>query len=168
MTRRPAAPRLSAARLAAVQALYQMALSGHAVDKVAVEFLRHRIVDGEDDAATSVAPDKNLFGELLRGVDRRRAELEEILSAALSDKWPLERLEVVLRQILCAGIYEMLARKAVPARAVINEYVELAHAFYAGAEPGMVNGILDRVARQLRPGELETEVQSDGDPRPAG
>ena len=144
---------LSAARLAAVQALYQIELSGGSVDGALEQFLRYRL-DDHVGAESAVKPDSDLFTEIVRGVGRRRSELDDILSAALTDKWPLQRLEIVLRNILYAGIYELLARDSVPARAVITEYVDLAHAFYAGAEPGMVNGILDHVARRLRPGEL--------------
>jgi N utilization substance protein B len=90
----------------------------------------------------------------VRGVAERAEDIDRMLASALTESWTVERLEVVLRCILRAGAYELLARPGVPARAAINEYVELAHAFYAGAEPGMVNGLLDRLARLLRPEEF--------------
>lgn len=152
--------RHSAARLAAVQALYQIELSGGSPDEVIEQFRRYRL--GEDiEGEKAVQPNADLFTEIVRGVCRRRGELADMLSAALTDRWPLERLQIVLRSILYAGIYELLARREVPARAAINEYVDLAHAFYAGAEPGMVNGILDRLARRLRPGELNDDAGTD-------
>ena len=77
-----------------------------------------------------------------------------MLAATLTDSWSVDRLDTILRCILEAGVFELLARERAPARVVITEYVDLAHAFYAGPEPGMVNGILDRLARKLRPGEF--------------
>jgi N utilization substance protein B len=82
----------------------------------------------------------------------------------LPPEWPLDRLEVLLRAIMRAGAYELLARGGVPARVIINEYVDLAHAFFAGAEPRMVNGVLDRLARSLRPGELEATRRERSEP----
>lgn len=143
----------SAARLHAVQALYQIALSGESTDHVLEEFLRHRI-DANLDGVEAVRPKTELFTELVRGSSHRRDEIHDVIASALSQGWPLERLETILRCILEAGVYELLAG-SVPARVVITEYVDVAHAFYSGAEPGMVNGILDRLARKLRPGEFE-------------
>ncbi len=88
------------------------------------------------------------------------ARFYDDIADALVDGWPLNRLEVVLRCILEAGVYELLARPDVPVRVVIAEYVDLAHAFYAGPEPGMVNGVLDTLARRLRPDEF-----ADADPK---
>jgi N utilization substance protein B len=93
--------------------------------------------------------------EIVRGVHARLAELDDMLGAALSDDWSVARVEHVLRCILRAGAYELAARRTVPARVVINEYIELAQAFYGGAEPGMVNGVLDKLARGLRPDEFD-------------
>lgn len=143
----------SAARLVAVQALYQIALSGENVGNVLEEFLRHRLGDSLDEAE-AVKPKSTLFTEIVRGASRRRAEIDDMIGATLMEGWSVERLETVLRCILEAGVFELLARPQVPARAVITEYVDLAHAFYAGPEPGMVNGILDRLARTLRPAEF--------------
>lgn len=142
-----------AARLCAVQALYQIALSGAPMDAVLEEFLRHRIREPSDEGET-IRPRVTLFTELVRGTHRRRDEIDGMIAATLTEAWSLERLETVLRCIVEAGVYELLCRSQTPARVVINEYVDLAHAFYAGSEPGMVNGILDRLARRLRPAEF--------------
>lgn len=145
--------RRSAARLAAVQALYQTDHSGAHPDAVLEEFLRFRLGDSFD-TEHDVAPDKNLFTEIVRGVSSRRQALDEMLSAVLAETWLLGRLEFILRAILRAGVYELEARPNTPARVVITEYVDVAHAFYDGQEPGMVNGLLDRLARTLRTEEF--------------
>jgi transcription antitermination protein NusB len=155
--RKSGAPRQSAARLAAVQALYQVELSDDSADDVVLQFLENRR-EGEIDAPEgepAVPPKTELMTEIVRGVHGRLADLDDMLGAALSDDWSVARVEHVLRCILRAGAYELLARGNVPARVVINEYVELAQAFYGGAEPGMVNGVLDKLARNLRPDEFD-------------
>jgi N utilization substance protein B len=153
--RRPGSRR-SAARLAAVQALYQVELTGAegpaAGPSVVREFAKHPIgreVDGQD----LIAADPELFADIVNGVLQRRDELDAAISGALTPDWPLERLEIILRAILRAGCYELIGRIDVPAPVIINEYVEVAHAFFAGKEPAMVNGVLDRVAQRLRPAE---------------
>lgn len=158
--RKPAGgARRSAARLAAVQALYQIDHSRAAPSIVLEEFLRHRL--GESfDTEKDVAPDKTLFTQLVRGVTAHGTELDELIVAALSSKWTLDRLEIILRAIMRAGVYELQAREKTPARVIITEYVDVAHAFYDGQEPGMVNGMLDRIARLLRPAEFGA---SEGD-----
>jgi N utilization substance protein B len=146
--------RRSAARLAAVQALYQIDLSGALPEAVIAEFRVHRFgreLDGENYGETDTA----LFAEIVKGVVARQAELDQALSGALTPDWPLERLETVLRAILRAGAFELLALGDIPARVVISEYLDIAHAFFAGKEPGLVNGVLDHIAHRLRPGDLE-------------
>ncbi len=147
------AANLSAARLASVQALYQIDLGGGSMEDALLDFLGERGDETVDapDGETAIRPDKGLFAEIVRGVWARREELADMIGAALVDGWPLNRLEIVLRCILEAGVYELLARPDVPVRVVITEYVDLAHAFYAGSEPGMVNGVLDTLARRVRP-----------------
>ena len=145
--------RRSVARLAAVQALYQIDLSGAEPETVIGEFLRHRL-GREIDGARYGKADPELFGDIVRGTVGRQAELDRAISAALTPEWPLERLETVLRAILRAGAYELLARGDVPAPVAISEYLDIAHAFFAGKEPGLVNGVLDRLAHVLRPGEV--------------
>ena len=145
--------RRSAARLAAVQALYQIDHSSASSDSVLEEFLRFRLGDSFD-TDNDVAPHKNLFSEIVRGVSARGSDIDDIVSAALSNKWTFDRLELILRAILRGGVYELEARRDTPARVIITEYVDVAHAFYEGQEPGMVNGMLDRIARTVRPDEF--------------
>lgn len=148
------AARLSAARLAAVQALYQMELTGAAIEDVLAQFLRYHRDGVLDRDETPVRPKSALFAEILRGTTVRRGEIEDILRAALNPSWPLERIEVLLACILRAGAFELLGRPATPARVAVSEYVDLADAFFAAAEKGMTNAVLDRVARRLRSGEF--------------
>jgi transcription antitermination protein NusB len=151
--------RRSAARLAAVQALYQLAISEGDAEQVIAEFTRHRlgeVVDGID----LVKPDRVLFAELVRGVARNRRDLDDMIAAVLVEDWTIERLETLLACILRAGVHELADRGDVPARVVISEYVDLADAFYGDKETGLVNGVLDRLARELRPAELA--VPDDG------
>jgi N utilization substance protein B len=141
--------RRGAARLAAVQALYQIELAQAPIEAVIGEFsqdgLRHDIEsDGEADAF-----DAALFADIVRGAVKRQGELDAAISGALTPDWPIERLETVLRAILRAGAYELMARPDVPVPVVISEYLEIGHAFFAGKEPGLINGVLDKLARTL-------------------
>jgi transcription antitermination protein NusB len=146
--------RRSCARLGAVQALYQLALNpGLEPVSVVGEFVHHRLgreIDGE----VYGEADETLFGDLVRGVTRRRERLDETLSAALSEEWPLARLQTILRLILEAGAYELAHRPDIPPRVTLKEYVAIAHAFFDGKEPALANGVLNRLARALRPAEL--------------
>jgi N utilization substance protein B len=142
--------RRSAARIAAVQALYQIDLTEGEPAKVIAEFRQHRIDGGEGAKA-----DRDFFGEIVDGVSARRTEIDGLLAPLLAEGWALPRLETVLRAVLRAGAFELLARGDVPARVVIDEYVGVARAFFSDKEPGVVNGILDRLARSLRAGEFE-------------
>jgi len=158
----PRSSRRSAARLAAVQALYQAELTGAQGAEVVDEFIAHRLgreIDGVAGAQVAL----EFFAELVRGTLERRDEIDGLLTEALVAGWPLGRLDKTLRATLRAGAFELLARPDVPARVVIAEYVEVAHAFFEGAESGLVNGVLDGLGRRLRPGELE----GDGDRHPA-
>ena len=167
-----AAHRRSVARLLAVQALYQIdvnriAPSSAEVETVVGEFVKHRLgqeIEGENYGEA----DRALFADIVRGASSRQAELDGMLSAALSEEWPLHRLETILRAILRAGAYELLGRADVPPRVVISEYLDVAHAFFAGKEPGMVNGVLDRLARVLRQDEADHGLGPDrgGGPAP--
>ncbi len=146
--------RRSVARLAAVQALYQLALNP-GLDPVSVvgEFVHHRLgreIDGE----VYGEADEKLFSDLVQGVVRHRERLDETLSAALSEEWPLPRLETILRLLLEAGAYELAYRPDIPPRVTLNEYVTIAHAFFDGKEPVLANGVLNRLARALRSAEL--------------
>jgi transcription antitermination protein NusB len=146
--------RRSVSRLAAVQALYQIDLSGAPPAAVVAEFQKHRL-GREQDGENYGEADTALFADIVNGVIARQADIDSALSGALTADWPLDRLETVLRAVLRAGAYELLARTDVPARVVISEYLDIAHAFFSGKEPGLVNGVLDRVAHVLRPGDLE-------------
>lgn len=149
------AARRRAARLAVVQALYQMELGGANADQVIAEFDRHRL-GKEIEGQSFGEADRKLFGDLVRGVAGACGDLDSMLAACLSEDWKIERLEAVLRAILRAAAYELSECHEVPPRVVISEYVDLADAFFAGKEPGLVNGVLDCVARAIRPDELET------------
>lgn len=155
-TRREGGPaRRTAARLAAVQALYQMEMSGLSAEAVVREFGRHRLGQ-EIDGASYGEADRTLFADLVRGVTADRAEVDRLIGTALSTEWVVERLETILRAILRAGAYELARRPDVPPRVIINEYVGIADAFFSEKETGLVNGVLDRLARTLRSDELET------------
>jgi transcription antitermination protein NusB len=146
----------STARLACVQALYQHQMEGTKVDELLVEFHRHRLgerLDDEDSGGGQelAAVEVDFFNDLVRGVDARRDEIDAVLTAKLSDGWTLTRLDKTMVQILRAGAYELLARADVPAAAAINEYVEVAKAFFDDREAKFVNGLLDAVAKEVRP-----------------
>jgi len=139
----------SGARLSVVQALYEMEISGKGVIEAVAEFETFwigQVVDGVEHPPAEVA----FFRDLLRGVVEEQRAIDPMLDNALSQGWPLKRIEAVLRAILRAGAYELMHRRDVPARAAISEYVDVAHSFYGGDEPGMVNAVLDRVAREVR------------------
>ncbi len=148
-----------AARLAAVQALYQMELTGEDADSVAEEFSAFRF--GREPEITPGEPDEAFFGDLVRGVPQRQDEIDGAITGCLAGGWRLSRVDSILRAILRAGTYELIARPDVPARVVIDEYVELAHAFFADEEPSFVNAALDRLAHEKRAAEF-------GEPPPEG
>ena len=139
----------SAARLAATQALYQILLTGALPENVVAEFQKFRC-EGEGETSCLSGADLTLFADIIRGAAARRDEIEAVLRRILAADWPLERLETLLRAVLWAGAYELVARPDVPMEVVIDEYMEIAHAFFAGREPSFVNGVLDRVAREVR------------------
>lgn len=142
--------RRTASRLAAVQALYQIDLTGVSPATAVIEFTRHKIAGTAHDESFG-EPDEQLFAELVEGTSALREDIDRGISTALTPDWPLDRLEIILRSILRAAVYELLARPEVPAKVIISEYLDIAHAFFAGKEPGLVNGVLDRLARTLRP-----------------
>lgn len=152
------------ARLAAVQALYQMELTDASVDRVLGEFVQYRFA-GAEGGSHYGAPDRPLFTELVRGVTLRCDELDEMIAGSLTADWSLDRLDRVLRAILRAAAYELAERADMPARAAINEYIEVARSFFDGPEPSLVNGVLDRLARALRADELGAEDASNSPSR---
>ncbi len=139
----------SAARLAAVQALYQLEMEGTPLAKLLHEFHEHRLgatIEDETYAEAEVA----FFDDIVSGADARRAEIDALIAARLAEGWSLERLDRPMRAILRAGTYELVARPDVPAATVINEYLDVAHAFYDKRETGFVNGLLDAIAKGVR------------------
>jgi N utilization substance protein B len=139
----------SAARLAAVQALYQQEMEGTHLPRLLDEFHRHRLGATIEDVEYADA-EVDFFDDVVRGVDARRAEIDTLISRRLSEGWTLERLDRPLRQIVRAATYELIARPDVPTRSVISEYVDVADAFYDKRETGFVNGLLDAVAKDAR------------------
>lgn len=161
--RKTGASARGAARLLAVQALYQLDLRGGTPDATIMEFLEHRteLVDDDDETRVRLEADKALFADLVRGVVGAKTELERALDGALDGKTTVERLEPLLRAIMKAGVYELRSRSDIPAKATISEYVHLTDAFFDGREPGLVNAVLDRLARVMREDEV-AGVQTDG------
>jgi len=146
--------RRSVARLAAVQALYQIEANAE-VDPQSVvhEFIRHRFGQEMDGDCLGDA-DPILFADIVCGVSSDHERLDAEISAALSEDWPLPRLDSVLRAILRAGAYELLHRRDVPPRVSLSEYTAIAYAFFAGKEPGLANGVLNHLAHMSRDGDL--------------
>ncbi|MBI1329331.1 MAG: transcription antitermination factor NusB [Alphaproteobacteria bacterium] len=141
-----------AARLAAVQAIYQMELAGADAEEVAQEFVDHRF--GRDTELSPGEPDETFFGDLVRGVPHHQVEIDRAIARGLAEGWKLQRIDSILRAILRAGVYELIARKDVPAKVVIDEYMEIAHAFFQGEEPSFVNAVLDKLAHRKRAPEF--------------
>ena len=146
--------RRSVARLAAVQALYQLEANPE-VDPAAVvsEFTRHRFSE-EIDGDRMEEADPTLFADIVHGVSDDQERLDAEISAALTEEWPLQRLDTVLRAILRAGTYELVYRRDVPPRISLKDYTVIAHAFFTGKEPGLANGVLNRLAHALRASDL--------------
>ena len=146
--------RRSVARLAAVQALYQLELNPEmAAAAVVGEFVRHRLGE-EIDGDRLAEADAQFFAAIVEGAAAERDGLDAEIAAALVEDWPLPRLDAVLRAILRAGAFELRQRRDVPPRVAIAEYTALAYAFFTGREPGLANGVLDRLGRVLRANEM--------------
>ena len=152
----------AAARMAAVQALYELDMVDGDPDPVLRTFIEKRwtvTIEDEDGDEVGEAefldPDKTFLIELVRGVLAKQAALDEMLNGALGEKWTVERLEVLLRQVMRAGAYELSEKADIPAKVVINEYMDIANAFFTGGEPKMVNGVLDKLAHVLRDGRMD-------------
>lgn len=146
----------SAARLAAVQALYQQHMEGTALVRLLDEFHQHRLgrtIDDDDfDDAEYADAEVPFFDDVVRGVDARRDEIDALVAGKLAAGWSLARLDKTMLQVLRAGTYELIARVDVPAAVTINEYVEVAKAFFDDGQAKFVNGILDAVAKDARAG----------------
>ncbi|MCL9983622.1 MAG: transcription antitermination factor NusB [Erythrobacter sp.] len=146
----------SAARLAAVQALYQQHMESTALNKLLDEFHQHRLgrtIDDDDfDDAEYADAEVPFFDDVVRGVDARRDEIDALLAGKLAAGWSLARLDKSMLQVLRAGTYELLARQDVPVAVAISEYVDVAKAFFDDGQAKFVNGILDAVAKEARAG----------------
>lgn len=152
----------SAARMAAVQSLYELDMVEGDADPVLRTFIEKRWTvtledeDGEElGEAEFLDPDTSFLIELVRGITGRQGEIDELLQGALGDKWTVERLEVLLRQVMRCGAFELLTRTDIPAKVIINEYMDIANAFFTEGEPKMVNGVLDKLAHALRDGKMD-------------
>ena len=154
-----------AARLAAVQALYQMDFAGTGLNEIYAEFESHWL-GGEVEGAQYRPAEAAFFRDIVAGVVREQSNLDPQIDAALSRGWPLKRIEAVLRAILRAGAYELACRRDVPARVVMAEYVDVAAAFVEADETGMVNAVLDQLAHQYRADEFAARDRIEGLPQP--
>lgn len=155
-----AAPRTrTASRMAAVQALFQSDQTGDNVETVIDQFVRHRLgeLTGSGGFEDGRAPDAEvpLFARIVRVAVQQQDTADRMLVEALPPEWPLARLDPVLRAVLRAGAAELSMSDGPPAKVVINEYLDVARGFFSGAEPGMANAVLDRLARLLRPQEFK-------------
>ena len=139
----------SAARLAAVQALYQKDMEGTPLPMLLREFHQHRLGMTVDDV-TYVDAERDFFDDVVAGVDKRRGEIDMLIEGRLAKDWSMTRRDKPMLQILRAGAYELMARIDVPTGTVISEYVDVAKAFYDKRESGFVNGLLDAIAKELR------------------
>jgi len=149
----------SSARLAAVQALYEMEIAGIDADSVEEEFSAFRF--GREPEISPGHPDQPFFSDIVHGVPQRQEEIDAEIAACLAKDWRLSRVDSIVRAILRAGAYELIARPDVPARVVIDEYVELAHDFFAEDEAPFVNAALDSLAHKKRPTEFGGSVAGD-------
>jgi len=138
-----------AARLAAVQALYQMDIGGTGVLEVVAEYEAHRLGQ-ELDGDTYLKADASWFRSIVSGVVRDQTKIDPVIRSSLEESWPLSRLDSTLRAILRAGTFEVMERKDVPVAVIVTEYVEIARALFEEDEPRIVNAVLDRIAKQVR------------------
>lgn len=138
-----------AARLSAVQALYQMEISGGGAEEVAEEFIAYRFCE------LPIVPDQDFFVSIVKGVPAHQVEIDQAIAASLSASWSLARVDSTLRAILRCAVFELVGRFDVPARVIIDEYVAVAAAFFDGEEAGFINGALNTIARQKRAEEFD-------------
>lgn len=161
MARPPGKPRgraRTASRVAAVQALFQSEQAGDNPETVIDQFVRHRLGapaegDGFEDGRVPDA-EVPLFSRIVRVASQEQGRIDALIAEALPAEWPFARLDPVLRAVLRAGGAELAMTDGPPTRVVINEYLDVAHGFFTGDEPGMANAVLDRMARALRPAEF--------------
>jgi len=141
--------RRSGARLAAIQALYQMEQTGQSARSVVADFLDDRLGLGEDGAPIEEA-DPDLFRTIVTGVVDRQDDVDRAIMKRLAEGWKMDRLDATSRAILRGAVYELVANTSLPPQIILDEYVSIAHAFFEGAEPKFVNGLLDAVSRDVR------------------
>lgn len=140
----------SVARLAAVQALYQMETAGTGVEAVVREFSEHRFDRDLSEDVRLAGADEEFFADLVRGVVGQQAKIDKAITSRLATNWRLERVDATLRAILRAGAFELINRPDVPVEVAIDEYVDIAKSFFEGPEAGFVNGALDGIAKDAR------------------
>ena len=150
------------ARLGAVQALYQMDIGGASLTDVINEFTAFRL-GKEVDGAQYLDADEHYFKSVVKGVVDEQRVIDPFIHTALAEDWPLKRIDSLLRAILRAGSFELLRRRDVPPKVIISEYIDIAKAFYTDDEPPLVNGVLDRLAHELRSAELSPRPASKED-----
>jgi N utilization substance protein B len=144
----------AASRLAATQALYQMDVAAKGINEILAEFETYwigREIEGDQYKPAEI----EFFRDILNGVLGNQAPIDQLIDATLAGGWPLARVEAVMRAVLRAATYELRKRKDIPARVVITEYVDVAAAFLGREETGMINAVLDKIARELRADEFE-------------
>jgi transcription antitermination protein NusB len=158
MTLRPTPDRKAnkrgAARLAAVQALYQMDIAATPINEIMAEFESHWI-GREVEGSQYLPAEAAFFRSIVSGVVADQRRFDPMIDEALAGGWPLKRIEALMRAVLRAAVFELSSRDDVPARVVVSEYVDIAHAFMDRDETGMVNAVLDQLARRLREAEFE-------------
>ena len=149
-----------ASRLAAVQAIYQMELTGVDAEVVASEFIEHRF-EREPEMKEAGPGDEEFFGSIVRGVPQHQVEIDRSIAKCLAADWRLERVDSILRAILRAGAFELIARRDVPVKVVIDEYLEISHAFFNEDEAKFVNAVLDKLAHRKRAAEFGEQPPED-------
>ena len=147
--RRLLAARRAGARLAAVQALYQMEQTGQSARSVIDDFMEDRLGLNEEGEPVEEA-DPDLFKSIVDGVVERQEAVDAAIMKRLAEGWKIERLDATSRAILRGGVYELIADIGLPSQIILDEYVSLAHAFFEGSEPKFINGLLDAVSRDIR------------------
>ena len=162
----------TAARVGAVQALFQSEQGGESAEAVIDQFVRHRLgeLPGTGGYEEGRVPDADvtLFGRIVRTAVVEQDRLDALIVEALPQEWPIGRLDPVLRALLRAASGELTMQDGPPGRVVINEYLDVAHGFFFGEEPRMVNGLLDAIGRRLRPQDFAADASGAPDlPSPA-
>ncbi len=141
------------ARLGAVQALYQMDIGDTSLEEILVEFSTHRLGKEVDDEQY-LSADQDFFTQIVKGVIKSQLSIDPLINDSLSDDWPVSRIDATLRAILRAGAFELSVRKDIPAKVVLSEYIDLAKSFFEGDEVGLVNAVLDKIAKTIFKAEV--------------